>query len=85
MLGLSKEVSKVHFGPGASKLQDSKVGGQKNLKHFGSEATFYIVVHGRILAKIIKVKVDAVWAPTVLLPLNQNKLMTPLWKALKHF
>ena len=34
MLGLSNEVSKVHFGPGASKLQDSKFGGQKKLETF---------------------------------------------------
>ena len=34
MLGLSKDVSKNHFGPGALKLQDSKVGGQKKGETF---------------------------------------------------
>ena len=34
MVGLSKEVSNVHFGLGASKLQDSSVGSQKKLETF---------------------------------------------------
>ena len=34
MLGLSKHVSKAHFGQGASKLKDSKVGGQKKVRQF---------------------------------------------------
>ena len=40
MLGLSKDVSKVYFGPGASKLQDSKVGGQKK----GSRLCFFAIL-----------------------------------------
>ena len=39
---------------------------KKSARHFGFEATFYIVVHGRILAKINKAKVNGLWAPTVL-------------------
>ena len=44
----------------------------------------YVVVHGRILAKVMKVKVDEVWVPTILLPLDQNECLVPHLKDLFH-
>ena len=44
----------------------------------------YVVVHGRILAKIMKVKIDEVWVPTILLPLDQNECLVPHLKDLIH-
>ena len=41
-------------------------------------------MHGRILTKINKDNVDEVWAPTVLLPFDQNKHLVPLLKDLFH-
>ena len=77
MLGLSKEILYVPLCLRAVKLQPDKVGNKKNLRHFGFEATFYVVVHGRILTRIHEFKVDKLWAPTALLPLDIKKPKVP--------
>ena len=46
---------------------------KKKPRPFGFEATFYVLVHGRILAKIKNVKVDELWAHTILQPVEQNE------------
>ena len=48
------------------------------------EATFYVVVHGRILAIFHKFKVGKLWAPTAPLPHDQNELLVPHLKDLVH-
>ena len=58
-------------------MQAIKVGVQENSRPFGFEATFYVVVHGRILAKIRKFKVDKLWAPTARLPLDIKRPKVP--------
>ena len=55
---------------------------KKIAKPFGFEATFYVVGHGRILAKIKKVKVDELWAHTILQPVDQNECLIPHLKDL---
>ena len=70
---LSKYAKIIHFGQQAAELCAPKVGGQKNPRPFGFEATFYVVVHGRILAKIKKVKVDELWPRAILQPVDQNE------------
>ena len=44
---------------------------KNSARHFGSEATFYIVVHGRILAKIIKPKLGKIGHPQFRSPLTK--------------
>ena len=63
---------------GFQSYKTAKLAIKKNVRHFGFEATFYIVVHGRILAKIIKVKVDELCGLVTLKPFDQNELMIPL-------
>ena len=60
----------------------AKLAIKKELRHFGFEATFYIVVHGRILAKINKVNVSQLLTPTVLHPIDQNQHTVLLLKDL---
>lgn len=55
---------------------------KKNSRPFWFEATFYVVVHGRILAKIQKFKTDKLWAPTTPQPLDHNESLVPVLKAL---
>ena len=62
----------------------SKLAVKKYSRPLGFEATFYIVVHGRILAKIQVLKVQELWAPTAPLPLNQNECLVPHLKDLIH-
>ena len=62
----------------------SKFAIKKNSRPFGFEATFHVVVHGRILAKFHKVKVDKLWAPTAPLPYDQNECLVPHLKDLAH-
>ena len=53
---LSKYAKIIHFGQQAAELCAHKAGSQKKPRPFGFEATFYVVVHGRILAKIRELK-----------------------------
>ena len=53
----------------------SKLAVKKNSRPFGFEATFYVVVHGRILAKIKVLKVHKLWALTAPIPLAQNECL----------
>ena len=62
----------------------SKLAVEKNSRPFGFEATFYIVVHGRILVKIINIKLEEFWAPTILLSLDQNECLIPHLKDPTH-
>ena len=55
----------------------SKLAVKKKSRPFGFEAIFYVVVHGRILAKIIVLKVHKLWAPTAPIPLAQNECLVP--------
>ena len=72
---------------GLQKYQSSKLEIEKRSRPFGFEATFYVVVDGRILAKIQVLKVQELWAPTAPLPLDQNECIArhlkisliPLW------
>ena len=54
------------------------------MRHFGFEATFYVVVHGRILAKIQVLKVHELWASKAPLPLDKNECLVPHLKDLFH-
>ena len=55
---------------------------KKEARPFGFEATFYIAVHGRILAKIKEPKMNQFWVPTTLLPNDQNECLIPHLKDL---
>ena len=60
----------------------SKLAVKKYSRPFGFEATFYIVLHGRILTKIQVLKVHELWAHTALLFLDQSKCLVPHLKDL---
>ena len=60
------------------KIMDSQSWQSKKISRpFGFEATFYVVVHGRILAKIKVLKAHKLWAPTASIPLAQNECLVP--------
>ena len=79
MLGLQKRYYKSIL---VKVFQRYKFAVKKNSRPFGFEATFYVVVHGRILAKIQKFKTDKLWAPTTPQPLDHNESLVPVLKAL---
>ena len=55
----------------------SKLAVKKKSRPFGFEATFFVVVHRRILAKIKVVKEHKLWALTAPIPLAQNECLVP--------
>ena len=57
---------------------------KKYSRPFGFEATICVVVHGRKRPKIQVLKVHELWAPTALLPLDQNECLAPHLKDLFH-
>ena len=75
--GFSKRYHKSILVKVYQSYKGAKLAVKKKLRHFGFEATFYVVVHGRILAKIHEFKVDKLWAPTALLPLDIKKPKVP--------
>ena len=68
--GFSKRYHKSILVKVYQSYRGAKLAVKKKLRHFGFEATFYVVVHGRILAKIQKFKTDKIWAPIIPLPLD---------------
>ena len=87
-IDLSNEVLNVHLGQGASKLWSLKTCGQEKLKKrcccIRAFISLSFIVHGRILAKINKVNMNQFWAPTVLMPMDQNEHLVPHLKDLFH-
>ena len=87
-IDLSNEVLNVHLGQGASKLWSLKTCGQEKLKKrcrcIRAFVSLPFIVHGRILAKINKVNMNQFWAPTVLMPMDQNEHLVPHLKDLFH-
>ena len=85
-IGLLNEVLEIHFSQGATKLWSLKIRGPKKSKkrccRIRAFVSLYVVVHGRILAKIRKFKNDQLWAPAALQPPDQNECLVPLLKDL---